>query len=176
MGIYEINNQIGSLMGYWINYIANHYIPADQSRQWQVPLALQFVPASLLLVIAIFVLPESPRFLVKKGNKPKAVKVLAFIRHLPHEHPEVLEEIRNVEDAVRIQEAMKQTASRFGLAKELTWKGNRNRVMIGLALMLGQNLTGINAVNFYTPTIFRSIGFDGTEVVLLASGMLSLPQ
>ena len=43
-------------------------------------------------------------------------------------------------------------------------------MLIGVALMIGQNFTGINGVNFYTPTIFKSIGFSGTKVVLLASG------
>jgi hypothetical protein len=57
------------------------------------------------------------------------------------------------------------------LWKELWWKGNRNRVVIGLCLMFGQNFTGIQGVNFYTPEIFKSIGFDGTKLVLLASGM-----
>ena len=60
----------------------------------------------------------------------------------------------------------------MGLWKELWWKGNRRRVFIGLGLMMGQNLTGIQGVNFYTPTVFKAIGFDGTSVVLLASGKL----
>jgi hypothetical protein len=65
-----------------------------------------------------------------------------------------------------------QKRSRFGLDlfRELWWKGNRERVVIGLGLMFGQNMTGIQGVNFYTPTIFESIGFGGTKVVLLASG------
>lgn len=39
--------------------------------------------------------------------------------------------------------------------------------------MFGQNMTGIQGVNFYTPTIFETIGFGGTKVVLLASGEFS---
>ncbi len=55
----------------------------------------------------------------------------------------------------------------WGLFKELWWKGNRNRMFIGIGLMIGQNMTGINGVKFYTRTIFRSIGFDGTRVLCL---------
>ncbi len=62
-------------------------------------------------------------------------------------------------------------AGRFQLWRELLWKGNRQRVLIALGLMFGQNMTGIGGINFYTPTIFRSIGFDGTKADLLASGM-----
>lgn len=157
-------------MGYWCNYIVNQYIPSTESRQWQVPMAMQFIPAALLLVIAIFILPESPRFLVKRGNMPKAIKTLAHIRHLPEDDENIILEIDTIQEAVQRQQLMQRSTTRFGLAKELLWKGNRNRLVIGTCLMLGQNATGINAVNFYTPTIFKSIGFDGTEVILLASG------
>lgn len=159
-------------MGYWCNYIVNEYIPPTESRQWQVPLAMQMVPSALLLLAAIFILPESPRFLIKKGNKAKARKVLAYVRHLSLEHEYINEEIDEIEFAIQMQErpTARSSPGTFGLFKELWWQGNRKRMLIGLGLMFGQNLTGIQGVNFYTPTIFKSIGFDGTKVVLLASG------
>lgn len=160
-------------MGYWCNYIVNEYIPPTETRQWQIPLAMQMVPASLLFLSAIFILPESPRFLVKKGNKAKARKVLSYVRHLSGEHEYINEEMDDIEFAIQTQSRPTEHSStgRLGLFKELWWKGNRSRVLIGLGLMFGQNLTGIQGVNFYTPLIFKSIGFDGTKVVLLASGM-----
>ncbi|TVY56075.1 putative quinate permease, partial [Lachnellula suecica] len=175
VGLYEINNQLASLLGYWCNYIVNQYIPATQTRQWQIPLAMQLVPSALLFLAALFILPESPRFLVMKGKTVKARKVLAFVRHLEVEHEYINAEMEEIQVAIRRQSqplpAHPASASRLGLFGELWWKGNRNRVLIGLGLMIGQNLTGINGVNFYTPVIFRSIGFDGTRVGLLASGM-----
>jgi len=134
---------------------------------------MQLIPSPLLLLSAIFILPESPRFLVKKGDKLKARKILSYVRHLSAEHEYINTEIEEIEDAIARQERPSPRSnpdSRFGLFKELWWPGNRKRVLIGLGLMFGQNLTGINGMNFYTPTIFKSIGFDGTKVVLLASG------
>jgi MFS family permease len=160
-------------MGYWCNYIVNRYVPTSESRQWQIPLAMQMIPSLLLFLVATFVLPESPRFLAKRGKKAQALKTLAFIRHLPAEHEDIQGELQGIQDAIERQELSTVAASRFGLIKELGWKGNRNRVAIGLLLMFGQNLTGINAINFYTPTIFKSIGFTGTEILLLASGKYS---
>lgn len=52
--------------------------------------------------------------------------------------------------------------------------GNRNRIFMGMALMMLQNLSGINALNYYSPTIFQSIGFKGTSVGLLATGVFGL--
>jgi len=98
---------------------------------------------------------------------------LSYIRHLSAEHEYINTEMEEIEDAIARQERPSPRSnpdSRFGLLKELWWPGNRKRVLIGLGLMFGQNMTGINGINFYTPTIFKSIGFDGTKVVLLASG------
>jgi MFS family permease len=163
-------------MGYWCNYIVNEYIPSSQSRQWQIPLAMQMVPSFLLVLAALLILPESPRFLVKKDQKNQARKVLGYVRNLDIGHEYINAEMEEIEDAIRRQEnpSPRSKPGRFGLVRELWWKGNRRRVVIGLGLMFGQNLTGINGINFYTPTIFRSIGFDGTKVVLLASGASSL--
>jgi hypothetical protein len=160
------------LLGYWCNYIVNEYIPSYETRQWQIPLAMQMVPSALLFLSAIFILPESPRFLIKKGNKVKARKVLSYVRHLSTEHEYINDEMDEIEFAIQLQErpTSRSSTGRFGLFKELLWKGNLRRVLIASCLMFGQNLTGIQGVNFYTPTIFRSIGFDGTKVVLLASG------
>jgi MFS family permease len=179
VGIYEINNQLSSLMGYWCNYIVNEYVPSTSSRQWQIPLAMQIVPSTLLILAAIFILPESPRLLVKKNKKLQARKNLAWTRKLSVEHELVNQEMEEIEEAIRMQDTPpvsvvhRHSGGKLGLFKELWWKGNRERVLIGLGLMFGQNLTGIQGLNFYTPTVFKSIGFDGTKVVLLASGMLT---
>ncbi|KAK0103703.1 hypothetical protein ONS95_005710 [Cadophora gregata] len=180
VGIYEINNQLSSLLGYWCNYIVNEYIPGTSIRQYQIPLAMQIIPSVLLILASLFILPESPRFLVKKSRAEEARKVLAYVRHLSVEHEYVGLEMQEIEEAVRrednfggvgIGESGHGEGGKLGLLKELWWKGNRGRVLIGVGLMVGQNFTGINGVNFYTPTIFKSIGFSGIKVILLASGM-----
>lgn len=178
MGIYEINNQLSSLIGYWCNYIVNEYIPPTESQQWQIPIAIQMVPSALMIIAAVFVLPESPRFLVKKGKLVNARKMLAFVRHLGPNHDYINVEMEEIQEAFDRQAHPphlprgEKEGGTFQLWRELWWRGNRKRVFIGLFLMFGQNMTGINGVNFYTPTIFRSIGFEGTKADLLASGTL----
>lgn len=182
VGIYEINNQLSSLLAYWMNYIVNEYISSTKTLQWQLPLSLQMAPSAFLFLAAIFILPETPRFLVQKGKVEKARRVLSYIRHLPEDHDYLNVEISEIQEAIA-HTSQSHTAtssseitkkSKIGLFKELFWHGNRRRVVIGLCLMFGQNLTGINGVNFYTPSIFKSIGIEGTKTVLLASGMYAL--
>jgi hypothetical protein len=60
------------------------------------------------------------------------------------------------------------------MIKEVFMAGNRNRVLTGMSLMLLQNHSGINALNYYSPTIFTSIGFTGTSVELLATGVFGI--
>jgi MFS family permease len=154
VGIYEINNQLSSLMGYWCNYIANEYLPATSRHQWQIPLAMQIVPSALLILAALFILPESPRLLIKQGRKPQARKNLAWVRKLDPSDEVVNREMEEIEEAIRMQDmppltvVHKHGGGKLGLLKELWWKGNRERVLIALGLMVGQNLTGIQ-VGFF---------------------------
>jgi hypothetical protein len=136
-------------MAYWANYIVSQYVPSTTSKQWQIPLAMQMIPSGLLILCSIFILPESPRFLVKKGQKAKARKVLSWVRKLSEEDEYINFEMEEIEEAIKRQENRPllpgQKRSRFGLDlfRELWWTGNRERVVIGLGLMFGQNLTGI---------------------------------
>jgi sugar transport protein len=136
-------------MGYWCNYIANEYLPSTSSHQWQIPLAMQIVPSALLILAALFILPESPRLLIKQGRKLQARKNLAWVRKLDPSDEVVNREMEEIEEAIRMQDTPpltvihKHGGGKLGLLKELWWKGNRERVLIALGLMVGQNLTGI---------------------------------
>ena len=56
------------------------------------------------------------------------------------------------------------------LLKEMfTIPGNRKRALITIGLMIFQQLTGTNAINYYAPQIFSNLGLDGTEASLFAS-------
>jgi hypothetical protein len=66
-------------------------------------------------------------------------------------------------------------ASAVTLWKELaTVPGNRKRAIISVALMICQQMTGVNAVNYYAPQIFQSLGMTGTTVSLFATGVYGI--
>lgn len=160
VGVYEIQNQLSSVMGYWVNYIVNESIPATSAKQWRVSLAMQIIPSSLLFLAALFVLPESPRYLLSKGETERASKVLAWVRDAPEDDVILMQELREISEAIEMQNAVKaeqgagkNALGRFlGLFKELLWKGNRRRFAIGIGLMVGQNATGMYSFHSSRPT------------------------
>lgn len=65
-------------------------------------------------------------------------------------------------------------SSYWQLLKELSIRGQRNRVGLGVGMMVFQNLSGINAINYYSPTIFGSLGVTGTDTALFATGIYAV--
>ena len=85
-GLFEIAYQVGSLVGFWINYGINHTMPATTSASWRTPMAVQLIPAVPLFICG-FLLHESPLWLLRKGKDDKACKALEDLRQIPAGHP-----------------------------------------------------------------------------------------
>ncbi|KFZ00732.1 hypothetical protein V501_10523 [Pseudogymnoascus sp. VKM F-4519 (FW-2642)] len=181
VGLYEINNQLSSLCGFFANYFVGVGVDPGTDRQWQIPIAMQVIPAGLLILAVIFILPESPLFLIQRGKIGKARIILSSIRGLPAEHRYITEEIELVASSLPQQPSGGKsrtinTILPLHLFRELLWRGNINRLIIGCLLMVGANTSGINGVNFYSPSIFRLIGFTSVNFLLLLSGFFAIAK
>lgn len=85
----EIRGQLGSLFqffftvgvmtSYWVDYGVVQHISGSLSKQWQIPIGLQLVPAVILGVGMLF-LKESTRWLAKRGRTDEALESLIWIR------------------------------------------------------------------------------------------------
>ncbi|KAJ4304629.1 hypothetical protein N0V90_000155 [Kalmusia sp. IMI 367209] len=174
VGVFEIMLQIALVFGFWVNYGVNKNISPDTSKQWHVPVAVQFIPAGLL-VLTMIPMIESPRWLVSKGRTQEAAKALSWIRNLPEDDPHILSELGKVEHAIEGEVAATGSTRNWRqIGRELFAKGVRGRIVISFSMMIFQNFTGINAINYYSPTIFTSIGFTGTSNGLLATGIFGI--
>ncbi|KAJ6013859.1 sugar transporter [Penicillium herquei] len=174
VGIFEIMLQVALVFGFWVNYGVGQNIPRTTAAQWRFPVGVQLIPAGMLLACMSWMI-ESPRWLASKNKSAKALKNLAWVRNLPVDHPYVVNEMAEIQAAV--SQELEMSGKRRALShivRECAAPGVRNRILIGVMLMLLQNLTGINSINYYSPTIFRSIGFTGTSVGLLATGVYGL--
>lgn len=69
---------LGVMTSYWVNYAVSTKM-APGTRQWQVPIGLQLVPGGIL-GLGMAVLPESTRWLAKRGRHEDAMKSLIWIR------------------------------------------------------------------------------------------------
>ncbi|KAK3724109.1 hypothetical protein LTR37_001231 [Vermiconidia calcicola] len=172
VGIYELGWQMGGLVGFWINYGLNVTM-APSHKQWIIPFAVQLIPAGLLL-IGSFWLRESPRWLMSKGKRDKALQNLCWIRRLP------ADDIYMVEEVAFLDAALEQQAGVVGNGFWKPFKAvARNRTVqwrffLGGMLFFWQNGSGINAINYYSPTVFASIGISGTNTSFLTTGLFGV--
>ncbi|WP_338357100.1 D-xylose transporter XylE [Yeosuana marina] len=148
-------NQFAIIFGMLVVYFVNYYI----SRQgddtwlnvvgWRWMFASEIIPASLFLVMLIFV-PDTPRSLVLKSKPEKALDVLTKVNGLV-EAEKILIEIKNSVTSTRSGKLFS-----FGIGI----------IVIGVLLSVFQQFVGINVVLYYAPEIFKSMG-SGTDVALL---------
>ncbi|KAL3457446.1 general substrate transporter [Aspergillus heterothallicus] len=162
VGLYELGWQIGGLVGFWINYgVEMHMAPTHQ--QWIIPFAVQIIPAGLLFIGALWI-KESPRWLFLKGRRTKAMQNLTWIRQLDETDIYITEEVAAIDQALEEQIA----TVGIGFWKPFKALGGRPAIMyrlfLGCMLFFWQNGSGINAINYYSPTIFTSIGVSDSDI------------
>jgi sugar porter (SP) family MFS transporter len=175
VGIYEIGVQLGTTIGFWIIYAVKQTIPTS-TTQWRFPVAFQLIPGGILMIGMAF-LPESPRWVALHQGVEDAHRLLAKIRQLDPSHPYVEWEMQGiVEHNGKVQSngskrSMKSYALRY---KELALPGIRNRLLTGTILMIFFQMSGTNAINYYSPLIFKSLGFKGASSQFLATGIYGI--
>ena len=169
VGFYEFSWQIGGLVGFWINYGLTETM-APSHKQWLIPFAVQLIPAGLLF-IGSFCIKESPRWLFQRSRREEAIKNLCWIRNLDANHVYLQEEIHGIDSALEQQRATVGMGFWQPFRAVINNKKVLYRFFLGGALFFWQNASGINAVNYYSPTIFKSIGITGTSTSLLTTGV-----
>jgi sugar porter (SP) family MFS transporter len=137
-------------------------------------MGVQMVPGGLLLLGMLFQ-KESPRYLITHDRHDEAVTNLTYIRRLPADHPFVATELAEITESVLAEKRAVAGASVFSLIKEIAVvPSNRRRYGLAMILQIFQQLTGTNAINYYAPSIFASVGLDGTSTTLLATGVYGI--
>jgi sugar porter (SP) family MFS transporter len=117
------------------------------------------VPGVILLFGMLF-LPESLRWLVLKDRHEEAKVLLCKLRGLPEHHPDVVSEFDQITTSVASEKA--QEGSIF---TEL--KHNTRRILLGCFMQIAQQWTGTNAINYYGPLIFSTVGLNSTMSSLM---------
>jgi len=146
-------NQLMITIGILLSYIVGVLFTPIEGWRWMFGVAV--IPA-LVLGIGMFFLPESPRWLVKNGKLDKARLVLARSRV----ESEVETEMRQMEELERLEREQAQTGY-----KELLTPWIRPALIIGVGLAIFQQITGINTVIYYAPTILEIVGFSAAGAI-----------
>ncbi|KAL3507911.1 hypothetical protein ACH5RR_033293 [Cinchona calisaya] len=117
---------------------------------WRLSLGLAGIPAGLLTLGALFVL-DTPNSLIERGRLEEGKSVLRKIRGTDNIQPEF-------EELVEASRIAKQVKHPF---RNLLMRRNRPQLVIAVALQIFQQFTGINAIMFYAPVLFDTVGFGG---------------
>jgi MFS transporter, SP family, galactose:H+ symporter len=118
------------------------------SGSWRWMLGVIAIPGILFLV-GVFVLPDSPRWLLMRGRREEALEVLRSLRGDP---AVVSREAREIEEQLKRPQR--------GWHMFLENANFRRSVGLGVLLQVVQQLTGINVVMYYAPRIFQAMGYD----------------
>ena len=154
----------GQFLAYSVNACIVNFYP-DMSHNWRLMLAIPALPGALLW-IGMLVMPESPRFFVRKGQIDKAVAVLKTIRR----PEEVEQEIRDIQQVSQIG----INHGRF--VDELKKKWVLQLILIGLMIVLATRVTGVNTIMYYAPTVLKATGLGDAAAVTgaVANGVVSI--
>jgi sugar porter (SP) family MFS transporter len=134
------------------------------------PLAFQNLP-SLILLVGIFFLDESPRWLMEKDRHEEARAVLDRLRS--GEDPDLIElELQEIRDAIVADRAVGDISWKSILTRP-TW---RKRLLLGCGVQAFGPLSGINVMNYYGPRIYGILGISAqTSLMIIGiSGALSI--
>jgi len=172
VGIYEISVQTGTCIGFWICYGVSKNMTVSRG-QWMTPFAVQLIPGGLF-ILGMFLIPESPRWTARFRTREAALDTLARLRNLPIDHPYLQEEMSQIMNVVDEEQILHADRNMLHEIRELAAPGNRKRVFIGVMIFTFMQWAGSNAINYYSPRIFASIGITGLETGLYATGIYGI--
>jgi SP family galactose:H+ symporter-like MFS transporter len=146
-------NQLAVTSGIVIAYLVDLAFSGIGGWRWMLGLAA--VPGAMLGV-GMILLPNSPRWLMDHGERDRARSVLSRIR----EPDQVDAEVNEIE---------KVLSKESGAWSDLFTPLVRPALLVGVALAIFQQITGINTVIYYAPTIFQFAGFASASASILAT-------
>ncbi|KAG2033315.1 general substrate transporter [Suillus americanus] len=165
-GSIEVCVGLGNMLAFWVNYSVSLNISPGQ-MQWRLPIIAQIIPGALLLFFMLFQ-PESPRWLVEHGRYEEAAAALAHIARKDQGDDAVVLTLGKIRaDFIGKHRLPLLTQFRkMGESKIIFL-----RCIIPSLATFFQQWSGTNAINYYTPQIFASLGFSSTSSALFATGI-----
>lgn len=169
--------QVAIISGLFVSFLSN-YVLADISgsaenilwwnyETWRWMFWVEILPAAVFLFSLLFI-PESPRFLVVKGRKVEAVKVLSRLYGAVAGQAKV--------DEIHSSLAADHHKPKLSDLYDKAAKRIRPIVWIGIGLATFQQFVGINVVFYYGAVLWQAVGFGESDALLInvASGALSI--
>ncbi|KAK4206738.1 glucose transporter-like protein [Rhypophila decipiens] len=165
VGAYQLAITIGLLLAAVVDN-------ATQSRQdtgsYRIPIAIQFA-WSLILIIGMLFLPETPRYLIKRNRPDKAARSLGMLRRLAPDHPSIQEELGEIQASHNYETSLGKASYR-----DCFRKGMRKRTLTGMGIQALQQLTGINFIFYYGTQYFKNSGITNAFVITMITSSINV--
>ncbi|KAA0041603.1 hypothetical protein IC582_007375 [Cucumis melo] len=152
-------NQLSVTIGIMLAYLLGLFVP------WRLLAVLGILPCTVLIP-GLFFIPESPRWLAKMGMTEEFETSLQVLRGFDADISIEVNEIKR-----SVATTTKRTTIRFA---ELKRRRYWFPLMIGIGLLMLQQLSGINAVLFYSSTIFAAAGVKSSNVATCGLGAVQV--
>jgi sugar porter (SP) family MFS transporter len=149
-------NQLAISTGVVVAYYVDYVLAGSGNWRWMFMSAV--LPAALLMAGLVY-LPETPRWMAARGKFDAAAKILARIEG-PQEVARDLEELREVVEMDRLQ------------FRDLRQRRFFKPLVVGIILAIFQQVTGVNTIVYYAPTIFQMVGFMKAANAILATFLI----
>ncbi|EMD97454.1 hypothetical protein COCC4DRAFT_75117 [Bipolaris maydis ATCC 48331] len=164
--------------------LANCVVYATQERRdtgsYRIPIAVQFLWA-IILAVGLALLPESPRFWVKKGKLDKAANALGRVRGQPTDSEYIQDELAEIIANHEYEMSVVPQTSYLGSwmacfeGKIAKPSSNARRTTLGIFMQAMQQLTGINFIFYFGPVFFQQLGsIDNPFLISLVTTLVNV--
>ncbi|KAK1642948.1 hypothetical protein QYE76_060753 [Lolium multiflorum] len=154
--LFQLNVTIGILVANVVNYYTSNIHPAG----WRYSLGGAGVPAAVLFLGSL-IITETPTSLVERGHREAGRTMLERIRGTK----EVDDEFDEIKSACETAAALCAEEKPF---RRLRRRESRPPLVIAIVMQIFQQFTGINAIMFYAPVLFQTMGFESNASLLSA--------
>ena len=155
VGLFQFNVVFGIV----VSFLSNYLIGQTGHNSWRLMLGIQAIPAFIFFVLLRFV-PESPRWLLlKKGKEDEARRILT---------------LADPENAESILSSIKQSSAehtRSGIVEKLFSGKYKTPIMLAVLFAVFNQVSGINAIIYYSPRIFAMTGLGASSSLLSTVGL-----
>jgi MFS family permease len=158
-------NQLNIVVGISVAYFSNYFLKDLEGESWRWMLGVEAIPA-IIYFVALFAVPRSPRWLIQRLNLVKvAEKILIKIGGKEYAQLTIEEIQRGI--------AKKEAKGSFS---DLFSSRMKTIMIIALGIAFFQQITGINAIFYYAPTIFEQAGgsTDSSFLQAIVVGLTNL--
>lgn len=156
VGLFQFNVVLGIL----ISYLSNYLLSQSGEHSWRWMLGVQAVPSLVFLILIRFI-PESPRWLILKKNE--TVKALAILK--------IINPLNCEQELINIQKSDQNKLEQNSESSKLFSGKYNTPIMLAVLFAFFNQVSGINAIIYYAPRIFEMAGLGQHSSLLSTVGI-----